>query len=200
MASDSNYTGATSLCEPLTVTPKQLAITTDIHDVDHKVVTSVGSEAIVHDTANVTGGVSGFALPAVSFEWFTNGSCTDGSAVANDGKEGDLLGKTVASDALAGGSYAYQATVASDSNYTGATSLCEPLTVTPKQLAITTDIHDVDHKVVTSVGLGAIVHDTANVTGGVSGFALPAVSFEWFTNGSCTDGSAVANDGKEGDL
>ena len=96
--------------------------------------------------------------------------------------------------------YAYQATVASDSNYTGATSLCEPLTVTPKQLAITTDIHDVDHKVVTSVGLGAIVHDTANVTGGVSGFALPAVSFEWFTNGSCTDGSAVANDGKEGDL
>ncbi len=173
VASDTNYTGATSSCEPLTVTPKQLAISTAIHDASHAVVTSVELGAIVHDTANVTGGVDGFALPAVTFKWFTNGTCTGGSAVANDGMEGSLY-KSVVSAALAGGSYAYQATVASDNNYTGATSLCEPLTVTPKQLAISTAIHDASHAVVTSVGLGAIVHDTANVTGGVERFASPS--------------------------
>src|SRR5262249_57016337 len=67
------------------------------------------------------------------------------------------------------------------------------------QLAITTTIHDALRTVVggaTQVGLGAVVHDTASVTGQVAGFDIGAVSFTLDavsvgTSGSA-DGSATA--------
>src|SRR5262249_16195661 len=54
---------------------------------------------------------------------------------------------------------------AGNANYLGATSDPEPLTVDKAQLAITTDIHNGAHSSVTSVALGAIVHDTAAAPG-----------------------------------
>ena len=80
---------------------------------------------------------------------------------------------------LHAGSYTYQAQFIGNGPFAEvtATSEIELLTVNKASLQITTAIHDANHNVVTEVPLGSVVHDTATVTGGVAGFALPAVSF-----------------------
>jgi hypothetical protein len=116
------------------VSKAQLSVTTAIHDADHNVVTSVLADSIVHDTAAVTGEVGGFTLPAVSFTFFPNSDCTvgTGSPIPNDPTPAPDTLASIDTAALAAGSYAFQATVAGDSNYIGATSACEPLTVVPQ--------------------------------------------------------------------
>ncbi len=201
---DTNYSGNTSSCENFTVSPAQLNVTTDIHNASHAIVTSVPLGSIVHDTANLTGSVSGFATPAVTFTFFSNIGCTGGgTSVANTGAdEGNTsLVRSAASSALAAGSYAYKASVAGNTNYLGDDSDCEPLTVNRAQLTVTTNVHNAAHNDITngSVPLGSVTHDTATVTGGVNGFALPATSFTLTTGytGTCANGSAVANNGTE---
>ena len=117
MASNDNYTGATSDCEPFTVVKAPLTITTEVHNAAHADITNsttVPLGSIVHDTANVTGGVSGFALPAVSFTLTTGyiDTCASGVAVADGGNEG-TLNRSANSASLAAGKYAYRAVVAS---------------------------------------------------------------------------------------
>ena len=124
--------------------------------------------------------------------------------MADGGNEG-TLNRSANSASLAAGKYAYRAVVASNDNYTGATSDCEPFTVVKAPLTITTEVHNAAHADITNsttVPLGSIVHDTANVTGGVSGFALPAVSFTLTTGyiDTCASGVAVADGGNEGTL
>jgi hypothetical protein len=193
VAGDTNYTGATSDCEPFTVNKARLGITTNVHDTAHGDITSssVALGSVTHDTATVSGGVSGFALPATSFTMTSNfvASCSAGSAVTNNGTEGSAI-KSADSSALNAGSYAYRAVVASDTNYTGATSDCEPFTVNKAQLSVSTDIHNPAHAVVTSVGLGTAVHDTATVTGQVGSIAPTGATTFYFGSGvaeSCKD-------------
>ena len=54
-------------------------------------------------------------------------------------------------------------------------------------------IHDADHATVTSVPAGTTVHDQATVTGAL---ATPTgtVTFDWFTNGTCTAPAAATSD------
>lgn len=201
VAGNTNYDGATSDCEPFTVNKAQLSVTTNVHDASHtdKTNSTVPLGSIMHDTATVTGGVNGFALPAVSFTLTSNytESCANGDAVANNGTEGGAV-KSADSSALAAGSYAYRATVASNDNYTGGNSICEPFTVNKAQLTVTTDIHDANHQIVTNVPANSVVHDTATITGAVNGFATPAVTFTFYTNGTCTgEGTPVANTGAD---
>jgi hypothetical protein len=189
---DNYYFEADSECEPLTVEKAQLTISTNIHDASHAVVTSVPLGSIVHDTASVLGGVSGFDLPAVSFEFFTNDTCNGtGTAVANDGME-DGLYKSAASSALAAGNYSYHATVGSNSNYKDATSACEPLTVNRANTTIATEIHLADESVVSGpIPLGSSVHDQATVTDTGAGTPTGNVTFYWYTNNTC-DGTGTA--------
>ena len=92
---------------------------------------------------------------------------------------------------MGAGDHKFNATVASNDNYIGATSDDEPFHVNKAQLVITTKVHNASHTDITGtdVQLGTIAHDTATVTGGVAGFALPATSFQF-------DSAAIANDGK----
>jgi hypothetical protein len=201
VAGNANYLGDDSDCEPLTVNKAQLTVTTNVHNAAHQDITntSVPLGSVTHDTATVTGGVSGFPLPAVSFTFTTSytDSCANGAAVANNGTEGSAV-KSADSSALGAGSYAYRASVASDSNYIGGNSVCEPFNVNKAQLAITTDIHNANHQIVTSVGQGSVVHDTATVTGAVSGFATQPVTFTFYANNSCFGtGTSVANTGTD---
>ncbi len=204
-AGDSNYTGNVSSCENFTVDKAQLSVDTTVHNAAHADITNthVALGSIVHDTATVSGGVNGFSLPAVSFTLTSGytGTCTAGDAVANNGTEGNAV-KSADSAALGAGAYAYRAVVAGDSNYIGATGVCEPVTVDKAQLTVDTTVHDASHADITnsSVPLGSIVHDTATVTGGVNGFTVPTPTFTLtgsYTN-SCANGDAVTNNGTEG--
>jgi hypothetical protein len=204
VAGNDNYEGAISDCEPFTVDKAQLTVTTAVHDAAHndKTYAHVPLGSIMHDTAAVTGGVNGFALPLVSFSFFTNDTCTGvGTPYANNGTPAPDTIASVSTASLGAGPYAFQAVVAGDDNYFGDTSECEWFTVDKASLSISTNIHNANHQVVTSVFENSIVHDTAAVVGGVGSFTLPPVNFTFFDNGTCTgEGSAVANDGKEGIL
>ncbi len=118
------------------------------------------------------------------------GRTGDGTAIAtagsNDSSSGDP--RSVDTSALGGGDYGFKATVASNANYDGATTDCEKFTVATKQLTIGSKVHDAAHADVTgtSIPLGSVVHDTAQVSGGVTGFATPGVTFTFYENENCT--------------
>jgi len=203
VAGDNNYLGFTSDCEPFTVNKAQLNISTIVHDAAHQDITnnSVALGSVVHDTATVTGGVSGFPVPTtVNFTLTGNytDSCSNGSAVGNDGIELSGAYKSADTSALGAGNYAFRATVVGNDNYLGSNSACEPFSVNKAQLSVTTNIHDANHQVVTSIATGSVVHDTASLAGAVSGFTAPAITFTFYTNSLCTgDGTSVANTGAD---
>ena len=128
---DSTYATSSGSCEPFSVNQAQSATTTVVQ-IDGTTVTSVGFNSTVNDQATVMGTAGIVPTGTVSFAFYSNGMCSgepinvtqgtlDGSAVATSGFEGPL----------AAGSYSFQATYAGDSNYTGSTGSCEPLTVSP---------------------------------------------------------------------
>jgi hypothetical protein len=202
VAGNDNYLGATSSCEPFTVDKAQLTVTTNVHDAAHSDITghSVALGSVTHDTATVTGAVDGFATSTPSFTLTSSytDTCSDGATVANNGMENAAY-KSADSVALAAGNYAYRGSIAGNDNYIGSDSACEPFTVNKAQLYIRTDIHNANHQIVTSVSQGAVVHDTATVTGAVSGFSTSAVTFTFYTNNACTgQGVSVDNTGADG--
>src|SRR5262249_19274864 len=150
------------------------SITTDIHDAGHNSVTTVALGSTVHDQAMVSGQVNGFVISGnVSFTFYTSGDCSTGSEAADsatlDGNNPGIAHPSASKGPLAAGSYSFKAHYNGDDNYNGSTSDCEPLTVSKANSSTATEIHDSSHDVVTSVALGATVHDKATVSG-ISGF------------------------------
>jgi hypothetical protein len=202
---DSHYAGNTSSCETFIVDKATVSITTQVHNASHSDITntSVALNSVVHDTAHVTGGVSGFPIPAISFTLTSNysGTCAAGAAVTLDGTDaGNSDPRTVDSAALTAGAYAYRAVVGSDSNYDGATGACEPFSVGKANTTTATTIHngnpatDIAAGNVSTVVAGSTVHDKATVTGQVGGIAITGnVTFTWFTTSDqCTGASTGA--------
>ena len=202
---DSKYSGSTSACETFIVDKATLQITTQVHNTSHQNIenTTVVLNSVTHDTAHVTGSVSGFAIPAISFTLTSNytGTCAAGAAVALDGTDaGNTDPRSVDSAALTPGAYAYRALVASDSNYDGATSACEAFSVAKANTTIVTVIHNGDPATdvaagnVSSVVAGSTVHDKATVSGQVDGIVITGnVTFTWFTaSDQCTGASVGA--------
>jgi hypothetical protein len=179
-----DYNNADGPVEVVTVDKAQLSITTAIHDAQHNVVANgshVPLGSVMHDTATVSGQVPGFGIGPVSFT-------LNNTPVANGAAEAGYTATSVPTAALHAGGYAYQAAVAGNDDYVGATSDPEPFTVDKAQLFITTDIHNAAHQVITGpVPFHSNVHDTATVTGGVAGFPIPGVTFT-------LNGSPVATD------
>jgi hypothetical protein len=184
---DNVYNSKVGPCEPLTVTKIDATVATDIHDPNHNVVTSVAAGTIVHDKATVTGSV-GTPSGTVTFAWFSNGACS-GTPDATSGTfsltSGTADGTTFTQTPNTSGSFAFQATYNGDNTYNSKVGPCEPLTATKIDATVATDIHDANHSVVTSIGVGGTVHDKATVTGSV-GTPSGTVTFAWFTNGTCT--------------
>ena len=195
MASNNNYLGSDSGCEPFTVDKAQPAMNSQVHDSAHvdKTNLSVPLGSVMHDTGKITGGlVATFTPEPITFQIYPNGTCAagSGSAVNNTGPdEGDgTRDRSAASAPLAAGASSCKAFVAGNNNYLGSDSGCEPFTVDKAQLQVSTVVHDPTHDDITdcSVPLGSTAHDNATVTGGVAGFSLPAVSFSF-------DSGAIAN-------
>ncbi|MGH2408153.1 MAG: hypothetical protein ACRDF7_08770, partial [Candidatus Limnocylindrales bacterium] len=175
-------------------------------DGETPVITALTLGSVVHDHAIVTAdagtptGTATFTLKqgVVGGDCVTTGTVVSTETVALVGG----LAQSSDSAPLGAGSYAYRVHFHSnDALFADADSLCEPFSVAKSQLTLESKVHDADHNVVTSVLLGAIVHDTAKLSGGVvAGFTPPAITFQFFQNNRCTNGSAVANIGAdEGD-
>jgi hypothetical protein len=129
-------------CEPFTVNKADLQISTDIHNAAHQVITSADAGAVVHDTATLSSLVSGFNpdLTKISFTFFTNARCENGTGVNNTGPDpatSTNVARSADSAPLAAGDYSYQASFAGDGNYNPAgPSACEPLHIFRAALTI----------------------------------------------------------------
>jgi hypothetical protein len=133
----------------------------------------------------------------VTFTFYTSGDCTTGGSasgvVALAGNPG-VAHPSTSQGPLAAGSYSFRANYPGDSNYNAVLSACEPLTVNKATPTNVTEIHEgTDHgTAVTSVDLGATVHDQATVTG-IAAFAPTGnVTFTFYTSGDCTTGGSAS--------
>jgi hypothetical protein len=200
-AGDSNYNAiaaGTHNPETFFVDKATLAIATTIHNDTGDAMIANGSAIAlnsgVHDSATVSNIVGGI-VPAnsVVFTFFRGSQCGAGSEAAGTVALGAITAGSATAHpsssktSLTAGQYSFQASIADDTNYTGATSGCEPFSVNKVNTITATDIHlDGTHAVVTSVGLGASVHDSATVSGQMGTIAIAGtVSFTFFMNNTC---------------
>lgn len=177
-------------------------IRTEVHNSLHQDITNttVAANTSIHDKAIVEG-TAGFPTPTgtVTFEFFTNGTC---SAPANSVEGPATLGEETPGVAAAEsstrtplpGSYSYRATYSGDVNYPGATSACEPLTVSRLRSAVNTrvlrvsDGADVTNQAINLNNAASVaLQDEATVVGNVNGpIPTGTVTFMRFDSGNCS--------------
>ncbi len=169
---DATYASSTGACEPLTVTSFTARITTTIHDASHATTTSVVAGSSVHDSARVTG-AGPTPTGNVSFEFYTGPgiSACEGTGVSAGtvALVNGVADPSATEGPLAVGHYYFEATYAGDSNYpNGATSECEPLTVTPKQPTLGTTPNPASGDVGVVLNDSAVLSGAFNPTGSIT--------------------------------
>ena len=204
---DSNYPGSTSAVEPLTVQQGASTSSTVIVDANHASITSpVPLGTTVGDTATVAGTPAAFTpTGTVTYQFFTTidgtGAHTDEIVTLNpDGTVPD----SALHGPLAAGAYSFVAVYSGDSNYQGAISAVEPLTVQQGTSSTATVVVDANHSAINSpVPLGTSVHDTATIIAQVSGLpATGTVTYQFFTtiDGTGTHTDELANLNPDGSV
>ena len=193
---DSNYNAGTNSCEPFTVGPTGSTTSTTVYDASTNGPWS-GTEvtgASAYDTSTVIG-VSGFTpTGTLTYSFFANGTClgTAGSTQTVT-LAGGIVSDSAATAPLAVGSYSYQATYSGDANYNPSpTSGCETFRVKTATPGVTTTVFDAAINAAWTGGeaTGAAAYDTASVSG-VSGFTpTGTVSYQFFTNFTCSGSPA----------
>jgi hypothetical protein len=186
---DATYNGSTGDCEPLQPVKLDSGTKTDIHDVNHVVITSALIGSTVHDSATVTGTVAG-GVPAgyVDFTVFPTSTCI---GVAGTPAGHVLLDASGVADpsstaVVTSAGLAFQAHYLGSATYAESTGLCEPLTAIKLASSTKTDIHDANHVAITSALIGTSVHDSATVTG-TPGYAPGGtVTFTLYAGMACS--------------
>jgi uncharacterized repeat protein (TIGR01451 family) len=197
---DDNYKGSTGDCEPFSVGKAPLRPSTTIKNAaDDSTVDGVlplGSK--VYDTTQLSGAVEGFdPTGTVSYRFFQNGDCSgEGSSAGSDVA---LDGQSDTQGPLGAGDYSFQATYSGDSNYNGATSACEPLTIGKVTPSASTTLKDAATNATIENGStlphGSSVYDTADISN-AGGFPLAGtLSFRFFHNGDCSGTPASVQTG-----
>jgi uncharacterized membrane protein len=183
VAGNSDYVGATSTDEPLTINQAKLGITTAFFDSTGGALTGVLGEK-VYDTAAVTGAVAGFPTGAITFTFDSNNATQSGGGT-----------QSVTEGPLHAGGHVFNASVAGNSDYVGATSTDEPFTINPATLTLTTTIHNASGGASIAEGgavpLGTSVYDTTAVSGAVAGFPVGTISYTF--NGSAAGNGLTSN-------
>lgn len=186
---DSNNNSVTSACsaEAVTIEKASPSISTDIHDPNHYVVTSVDAGSTVHDKATVSGGFS--PSGNIDFTFYNNGSCNEGGTGAGSVALSSGIADPSSSEGpLNAGSYSFKAHYEGDGNNNPADSSCESLVVKKIDSTTVTAIHnDNNHSTDvqnTTIALGSTIHDQTTVSGG---FGTPSgtATFQYWTNGTC---------------
>ena len=194
---DDNFDASTSDCEPFHVNKAGSTTVTAIHNANHDLVTSALIGSQVHDEATVRGvAAGGTPTGDVTFNVYLGTKACDTEeadqatvALDEDGVAHPALPKLVPPGGLS-----YRAVYNGSDIYTGSIGDCEPLNETTLTPAVTTDIHNASHNVVTVVEARSTVHDSVAVSG-VAGQPTPSgnVTVDWFTNGNCAGEPAATS-------
>src|SRR3989449_353756 len=177
---DNNNKPASSLCEPLAVQKDNPTITTSLS------LTSIQVGQSVTDS----GTLSSFfqASGTVNYNLFVgSGTCigpssTIATVVITNGVIPNSRSVTFNSTNPAG--YSFQAVYSGDANNKGAASGCEPLTVNPVGVTVTTGLS------ATTITVGGIVSDASTLHGQTS-TAGGTITYNDFANGNCAAPGAV---------
>ena len=197
---DGNFVASTGPCEPFKVAQGSLTPSTTIKNAaDGSTVDGalpLGSK--VFDTTQLSGAVEGFdPTGTVSYRFFQNRDCSgEGSSAGSDIA---LDGQSDTQGPLGAGDYSFQATYSGDSNYKGATSPCEPLTIGKVTPSASTTLKNAATDATVENGStlanGSSVYDTADISN-AGGFPLTGtVSFRFFHNGDCSGTPASVQTG-----
>ena len=183
---DPNDTPTASGCasDPLTVSPEQPTLSTQLS----ATTMAVGGSA--YDTAVLSGGAAN-AGGTVTYLVYNNDTCSSGSGglVATLGPVSVTDGSVLDSPdwtATAAGAYYFVASYSGDASDTTAVSGCatEPLTVSPDQPSVSTQLSTA------TVVLGGAVHDSATLSGASAG-ASGTVTYLVYDNDTCAGGAGL---------
>src|SRR5262249_39437719 len=137
----------------------------------------------VYDTTTLGGLINGVTpTGTVTYEFFhtIDGTGSHSDEIVNLAADGSVP-HSMATGALAAGSYSYIAIYSGDTHYQMATGLVEPLIMDKGTLTLTTTMHNASHTVVPEGGhvpLGTSMHDNATLSGANANFTpTGAVSF-----------------------
>jgi uncharacterized repeat protein (TIGR01451 family) len=176
-----------------TFTKQNPSVTTDIHNADHQTITSAPIGSTVHDLATVSG-VQGFAPPTGGVEFTLFMGSTDCKGGGVDGAPVALSGGVAhpSEDATVPvGGLSYQAHYLGDDTYNEAYGPCEPLPGTKLDSTTRTDVHSLDHDVITDAPIGSMVHDRATVSGAL-GVPTGTVDFKVYLGNTKCEGPGTA--------
>src|SRR5207245_702535 len=152
---DANNKGAASGCEPLTVNPVGVTVTTGLSATTITVGGTVSDASTLHGQTSTAGGT-------ITYNDFANGNCAAPGAVismvtVNNGVVPNSRTVTFNSS----GTFSFNAVYSGDANNNGAASGCELLTVNKAAPTITTSISPS-----TTITVGGSVTDQTSLTGG----------------------------------
>ncbi len=168
---DANNNGAISSCEPLTVQKVSPTITTTLS------ATTITVGNTVTDSSTLIGSFS--AGGTVTYSEFANGGCTaSGTVVSIVTVAGGVVPNSRAVALNGTGSFSFQAVYSGDSNNSGATSPCEPLTVNKASPSIATTLSATTIIVGNSVSGSSTLSNFYKATG--------TATYEFFSGSACT--------------
>ena len=187
---DGNYAGSTGSCETFSVGMSSATVHTAVDDAVTKGTWS-GSEqtgASAYDTSTVSGAAGVAPTGTVTYNYFANNSCSGTPAGQTVTISAGIVPNSSPSQALAAGSYSYQAVYSGDNNYTGSPGPCETFSVVKALSKTATTVFDAGTSMAWSGSeqTGASAYDTAAVSG-VAGFTpTGTVVYNFFINGLCS--------------
>ncbi|HEV2120421.1 MAG TPA: hypothetical protein VGS11_10010 [Candidatus Bathyarchaeia archaeon] len=175
---DSNNNPTTSPCELLTVSKASPTISTTL---SLSVITVGGS---VSDSATMTNGFQ--ASGTVTYSFFSGSTCAGPATIVGSPVTvaGGIVPNSASQTFNAAGPYSWNGVYTGDANNNAATSTCEPLTVNPKGVAITTNLSS------TTIVVGNSASDSAVLTGATTN-AGGTVTYNLFLNGICSGTSSI---------
>lgn len=178
----SNDKGYISIIRPGPIALTNFSLT--IHNVSHNEINTSEVGSIIHNSAIATGS-NGTPTGSVDFTSYTNSICTTGAtSLGNVALVNGTADPSNNLGALAVGTYYFKAHYNGDISYESSDSACQPLTIIKITPSVTTEIHDLSHAVITSIGAGATVHNKVTIEGSV---ITPTgnVNIKWYTNDTC---------------
>src|SRR2546428_756428 len=175
---DPNNNGATSRCEPLTVNPVGVTVTTVLSDTTITVGGTATDTSTLHGQTATAGGT-------VTYNDFANSNCaTPGTVVSIVTVSNSVVPNSRTVTFNSSGTFSFNAVYSGDANNNGSTSSCESLTVNKAAPTITTTINPS-----TTITVGSSVTDQTTLTGGFPSTGVGGtVTYRFFGlgNGVCS--------------
>ena len=182
---DTNNIGVTSGCEPLTVNPVGVTITTSLSAPTITVGGTVTDTSILHGQTSTAGGT-------VTYNVFVNSNCAASStAVSIVTVSSGVVPNSRTVTFNSSGTFSFNAVYSGDNNNNGGTSSCEPLTVNKASPNISTIV-----KPSSTIIVGASITDQATLIGGFPSTGVTGtVTYALFSFSSLPSATAPCSGG-----